>query len=88
MMGGYSKEALETFLKHQEQLFDEPVAENPEEAAEFLEECMAEQLPTLKAVKRWLDEMGMDVSGLSDEEIEEQAEVFSLPDGSYLVVEG
>ena len=37
----YSKECVETFLKQQEQLFDEPVAETYEEAEEFLEECMA-----------------------------------------------
>ena len=37
----YSKECVETFLKQQGQLFDEPVAETYEEAEEFLEECMA-----------------------------------------------
>ena len=36
----YSKECVETFLKQQGQLFDEPVAETYEEAEEFLEECM------------------------------------------------
>ena len=33
----YSKECVETFLKQQGQLFDEPVAETYEEAEEFLE---------------------------------------------------
>ena len=37
----YSKACVETFLKNQGQLFDEPVAETYEEAEEFLEECMA-----------------------------------------------
>ena len=32
----YSKECVETFLKQQGQLFDEPVAETYEEAEEFL----------------------------------------------------
>ena len=35
----YSKACVETFLKNQGQLFDEPVAETYEEAEEFLEEC-------------------------------------------------
>ncbi len=34
----YSEECIETFLKKQEQLFDEPVAETYEEAEEFLSE--------------------------------------------------
>ena len=36
----YTRECLETFLKDQSQLFDEPVAETLEEAEEFLEDCM------------------------------------------------
>lgn len=30
----------------------------------------------------------MDVEGMSPEEIEEAAEIFALPDGRYLIVEG
>ena len=37
----YSKECIQVFLKEQSRLFDESVAETPEEAEEFLEECMA-----------------------------------------------
>ena len=37
----YTKESIETFLKEQGRLYDEPVAETPEEAEEFLEDCMA-----------------------------------------------
>ena len=37
----YSEEAVEVFLKDQSRLYDEPVAETPEEALEFLEDCMA-----------------------------------------------
>ena len=36
----------------------------------------------------YLDEAGADVSGMSDEELEEAAEVFPIPDGRYLIVEG
>ena len=37
----YDKVCLETFLEKQSQLFDEPVAENLEEADAFLEDSMA-----------------------------------------------
>lgn len=87
-MEEYSDICLDTFLKNQGQLFDETVAESREEAAAFLEDCMAQVVPSLAEVRRWLDESGMDVTGLSDEEIEEQSEVFALPDGTYLIVEG
>lgn len=84
----YSELCLDTFLKMQTQLFDEPVADTREEAEAFLEDCMAQVLPSLQAVRKWLDESGMDISGLTDEEICEQAEVFPLPDGTWLIVEG
>ena len=52
----YSKECVETFLKQQGQLFDEPVAETYEEAEEFLEECIAVVVKNIKEVKEYLDE--------------------------------
>ena len=55
---------------------------------EFLEECMAAEVRSLKEVRRYLDESGADVEGLSDRELEESAEVFALPSGGYLIVEG
>lgn len=83
----YSEECLEVFLKKQGQLFDEPVAENLEEAEKFLEDCMAVVVDSLKEVRDYFDEAGMDVAGMSLEELEEMAEVFSLGDGTYLIVE-
>lgn len=47
----YSKECVQTFLKEQGRLFDEPVAENAEEAEEFLEDCMAVVVRSLKGVR-------------------------------------
>lgn len=84
----YKKEYLETFLKKQTQLFDEPVAETLEEADEFLEDCMAIVANNYKEVKEYFEENGADTSGLSKEELLEQAEVFVLPDGKFLIVEG
>lgn len=87
-MNEYTEECLKTFLKNQGQLFDEPVAENLEEAEEFLEDCMAVVVDSLEDVREYPEESGMDVSGMSDEEVEETAEVFALDDGTYLIVEG
>ncbi len=84
----YTKESVETFLKNQGQLFDEEVAVSYEEAEEFLEDCMAMELKTLKEVRTYFDESGADISGMSDEELEDASEVFLLPSGGYLVVEG
>lgn len=84
----YKKESVETFLKNQGRLYDEPVAETYEEAEEFLEDCMAVEVKTLKEVRRYLDEAGADVEGMSEEELKDASEVFALPSGGYLIVEG
>ena len=83
----YDEVCLNYFLEHQSQLFDENVADSLEEAKAFLEDCMAVICDSIKEVKQFLDESGADVSGMSNHEIEEAEEVFSLPDGRYLVVE-
>lgn len=84
----YDEDCLKVFLKNQSQLFDEPVAETPEEAEAFLEDCMAVIVDSLQEVREYFEENGADVDGMSDEELEEASEVFALPGGQYLVVEG
>lgn len=84
----YKKESVETFLRNQGQLFDEPVAESYEEAEEVLEDCLAVEVNSIREVRSYLDESGMDVDGMSDEELLESSEVFSLEDGTFLIVEG
>ena len=84
----YSKEAVEVFLKDQGRLYDEPVAETSEEAEEFLEDCMAVEVKNIREVREYLDEAGADVSGMSEEELQDASEVFALPSGGYLIVEG
>ena len=84
----YDEECLKTFLKYQAQLFDEPVAETLEEAEAFLEDCMAAVVENIDEVKEFLEEEGLDVDSMSLEEIEEASEVFPLPGGRYLIVEG
>ena len=84
----YDEECLNTFLRLQSQLFDEPVAETPEEAEAFLEDCMAVGADSLEEVCQFFEEEGLDTEGMSPEEIEDAAEVFALSDGRYLIVEG
>lgn len=87
-MSDYSEVCLKTFLKNQEKLFDEPVAETLEEAEAFLEDCMAVVVDSLDEVREYFEEEGVDVEGLEPEDLEEASEVFPLPDGRYLIVEG
>ena len=87
-MNETNDEYLSTFLKNQSQLFNEPVAETLEEAEAFLEDCMAVVVDSLKEVKQYFEEMGTDVEEMTLEELEEASEVFKLPDGKYLIVEG
>ena len=84
----YDDEVLDTFLENQAQLFPENVADTPEAAEEFLEECMAVVCKNIKDVRDYFDEAGADISGMSDDELIEQSEVFSLPSGRFLIVEG
>lgn len=84
----YSDEVLRAFLQNQEKLFEEPVAETEAEAEAFLEDCMAVVVDSLEEVRDYLEEEGMDLGDLSLEELEEQAEVFAVPNGQYLIVEG
>ena len=87
-MNEYSEECILTFLKNQGQLFSEPVAETEEEAEAFLEDCMAVVVNSLEEVREYFDENGMDVEGMRLGELGEASEVFPLPDGKYLIVEG
>ena len=51
------------------------------------EDCMAVICGNIQEVRDYFEEEGADISGMSDEDLEEASEVFSLPDGRYLVVE-
>ena len=84
----YDEECLKTFLRDQDRLFDEPVAETLEEAEAFLEDCMAVVVDNIAEVKEYLEEEGLDVEGMSAEELEDASEVFAISDGRYLIVEG
>lgn len=83
----YDEVCLRAFLEQQEKLLKEPVAENIEEAEEFLEDCMAVVVGNIKEVRAYFEEEGADIAGMSNEELAEASEVFALPDGRYLIVE-
>ena len=84
----FTEECINTFLENQEQLFPQAVAESYEAAEAFLEDCMAQVVDSIEEVREYLEEAGTDVEGMSDEELEDASEVFALPDGKYLIVEG
>lgn len=86
-MSQYDKKVIEYFLENQTQLLKERVAETPEEAEEFLEDCMAVVCKNMKEVREYFEDEGADITGMSNEELAEAQEVFALSDGRFLVVE-
>ena len=70
-MNEFDEECLNVFLENQSQLFEEAVAETLEDAEAFLEDCMAVVVENMDEVKEFLEEEGMDIQGMSDEELEE-----------------
>lgn len=87
-MHEYDEAVLRCFLKNQEQLFPEPVAETMEEAEAFLEECMAVVVNSPREVWEYFDEQGIDLEGADEEGILSAEEIFDIGDGRYLIVEG
>ena len=77
----YDKKVLQCFLDKQLQLYPEPVAETVEEAEEFLEECMAVVVNSVKEVWEFFEEEGVDMEGADENGILEADEVFAVGDG-------
>jgi hypothetical protein len=86
-MHEYDDAVLKCFLDNQLQLVPETVASNIDEAEAFLEECMAVVVDSIDEVWEYFDDEGIDLEGLSREEIAEAPEVFDIGDGRYLIVE-
>lgn len=84
----FDKKVLQCFLDKQLQLYPEPVAETLEEAEDFLEECMAVVVNSVKEVWEFFEEEGVDMEGADENGILEADEVFAVGDGRYLIVEG
>ena len=87
MTNSYDDDVLDVFLKNQLQLFPENVAELPEEAEYFLEDCLAVVCDDKDEAIEYMRDT-VDVDNMSDEEIHASSEVFPIPDGRYLIVEG
>lgn len=83
----YDKVVLQVFLEKQLQLFPKKVAETEEEAADFLDECMAVVVNSVKEVWEYFDEAGLDVEEYDEKSILEAEEVFEIGDGRYLILE-
>ena len=85
-MQEYDDLVLQCFLVQQGRLFPEPVAETPEEAVTFLEECMAVVVNGADEVREYFEEEGVDIEDGDD--LLNADEVFEVGDGRYLIVEG
>lgn len=83
----YDEACLNAFLRQQGKLFTESVAKTPEEADAFLEDCMAVVCKNKKEVRKYFEEAGTDICGMSESELLDASEVFDIGDGRYLVVE-
>ncbi len=84
---GYDEKVLKVFLEKQLQLFPEIVAETEEEAADFLDDCMAVVVDSAMEVWEYFDEAGLDTEEFDEKSILEAAEVFDVGDGRFLIVE-
>ncbi len=84
----FDEKVLQCFLENQSQLYPEPVAETPEEAEAFLEDCMAVVVDSIREVWEFFEEEGIDTEDADEESILEADEVFEIGDGRYLIVEG
>ena len=84
----FDEKVIQCFLVNQLQLYPEKIAETPEEAENFLEECMAVVVNSVREVWEFFEEEGIDMEGADEDEILEASEVFEVGDGRYLIVEG
>ena len=82
----FGEMVVQCFLENQLQLYPEKVAETYEEAENFLEECMAVVVDSVKEVWEFFEEEGVDTEGADEEGILEADEVFEVGDGRYLIV--
>ncbi len=83
----FDEQVVQCFLENQLQLYPEKVAETYEEAENFLEECMAVVVDSVREVWEFFEEEGVDMEDADEEEILEAQEVFAVGDGRYLIVD-
>lgn len=83
----FDEKVVQCFLENQLQLYPEKVAETYEEAENFLEECMAVVVDSVREVWEFFEEEGVDMEGADEEGILDADEVFEVGDGRYLIIE-
>lgn len=83
----YDDLIAQAFLENQLKLYPEEVAYDIEEAKEFLEDSMAAIADSARDVVDYLEDVGVDTEGLSNEEILSLPEVFAVGDGRYIILE-
>jgi len=83
----YDTQVIEAFLNAQLNLYPEEVAQTEEEAREFLEDICAAVADSKKDVFEYLEDVGVDVCGMSEKEILDMPEVIAVGDGRYLILE-
>lgn len=87
----YAAPFSHTVFQHNLGNMDYPVVELPDVGMEqsYQEICkIFDLLGQDREVREYFEENGADTAGMSKEELLSQAEVFALPDGKYLIVEG
>jgi uncharacterized protein Yka (UPF0111/DUF47 family) len=79
---------IKAFFDNQDKLFDFPVAEDLEEARDFLEnDCETYIFDSFKELKEFLvDEADLEGDITKDNVLSEVYEVFLMPDGKYMYV--
>ena len=83
----FDDKVLDVFLEKQLQLYPKAVADNREEARDFLEDCMAVLASSVEEVWEYLDDVGVDVESADRTAVPDADEIFPVGDGRYLIVE-
>ena len=84
-MANFEQKVLCGFHNNQLELSPEEVGSTREDADEFLEEMFAVVVKGKRAVRKYFEEAGVD---MTDGDIMEASEVFDVGDGRFLIVEG
>jgi len=88
-MPDFDDAVLQCFLDKQGQLFpEEDVCFDLESARDFLEENLAVVVDSAKEVILFFEDEGLDIDGLTEDNILDADEVFEVGDGRFLIIEG
>ena len=83
----YDAKIIKAFLDNQLKLYPETVAENEDEARDFLEMLMPAVADSTKDVINYLKDVGVDTAGMTKDQIMSMPEIFAIGDGRFLILE-